>query len=133
MKRNVRWIANILEILIGIALAACAGFDLVDEFWGGMGTALILVGAVLLVRQIRYSVNTSYREKVDVEVNDERNKYISMKAWSWAGYLFVIIAAVATVILKIAGVEELVPIASGSVCLIVLLYWLSYVLLRKKY
>lgn len=133
MKRNVRWVANILEILIGIALAACARFDLVDDFWGGMGTALILVGAILLVRQFRYSTSTSYREKVDVEINDERNKYISMKAWSWAGYSFVIIAAVATIALKIAGIDELVPIASGSVCLIVVLYWLAYVLLRRKY
>ena len=29
--------------------------------------------------------------------------------------------------------EELVPVAAGSVCLMVLLYWLSYLCLQKKY
>lgn len=133
MKRNVRWIASILEILIGIALTICAGAGLADEFWGGMGTALIIVGALQLIRQLRYKTDGDYREKVDVQVSDERNKYLSMKAWSWAGYLFVIIAAVAAIALKIAGFDELVPLASGSVCLIVVLYWLSYVVLRRKY
>lgn len=133
MKRNARWIASIIEILIGIALTICGVAGLTDEFWSGMGTALIILGAIQLVRQIKYKTDKSYQEKVDVAVSDERNKYISMKAWAWAGYLFVIIAAVVAIALKIAGIDELVPFASGSVCLIVILYWLSYVLLRRKY
>ena len=130
---NKRMIASIIEIAIGIVLLIGQLVELVDTFWGGMGVALIFVGAVFLVRQIKYNTNESYRDNVNVEVNDERNKYLSMKAWSWSGYLFVLIAAVAAIVLKILGQETLVYAASGSVCLIVVLYWISYMVLRKKY
>lgn len=130
---NKRWIASILEIVAGLVLLVCNFAGLVDEFWSGMGTALIVVGALFLIRQIRYKTNKTYRESVDVEVNDERNKYLSIKAWSWAGYIFVIISAVAAIVLKIVGRDELVYMASGSVCLIVVLYWLAHVVLRRKY
>jgi uncharacterized membrane protein len=133
MKHPKRIIANIIEILIGICLIICSCVNLLDEFWSGMGGALIAVGALQLFRLLRYSTDKAYQETVDVAVNDERNKYISMKAWSWAGYLFVLIAAVATIVLKVLGYDTLVPIASGCVCLIVILYWLSYLILRKKY
>lgn len=133
MRSNKRLIASIVEIALGAILLVCNLAGLLDEFWSGMGVALIVVGGLLLLRQIKYKTNESYRESVDVEVNDERNKYLSMKAWSWAGYLFVMIAAVGAVVLKIVGQDELVFFASGSVCLIMVLYWLSYVVLRKKY
>jgi len=133
MKNNKRLIACILEIAVGLVLLVCNLAGLLDEFWSGMGVALIVVGGLLLLRQIKYKTNESYRNTVDVEINDERNKYLSMKAWSWAGYLFVMIAAVGAIVLKVVGQDELVFFASGSVCLIVVLYWLSYVVLRKKY
>ena len=133
MKHPKRIIANIMEILIGIGLIICSCANLLDEFWSGMGGALIAVGGLQLFRLLRYSADKAYQEAVDVAVNDERNKYISMKAWSWAGYLFVLIAAVASIVLKILGYDVYVSFASGCVCLILVLYWLSYLILRKKY
>lgn len=133
MKLNKRLIANIAEILIGVALIVCGNAGIIDEFWSGMGTALVIVGALMLVRQIRYSTNETYKENVDVEVNDERNKYLRIKAWSWAGYLFVLIGAFGAIILKIVGLDQYVSFASGSVCLIMVLYWISYWILSRKY
>lgn len=133
MRSNKRLIASIVEIVLGAVLLVCNFADLLDEFWSGMGVALIVVGVLFLMRQIRYKTNETYRDSVDVEVNDERNKYLRMKAWSWAGYLFVLIAAVGAIVLKIAGRDELVFMAGGSVCLIVVLYWLAYVVLSRKY
>lgn len=133
MRSNKRLIASIVEIALGAVLLVCNLAGLLDEFWSGMGVALIVVGVLFLMRQIRYKTNETYRDSVDVEVNDERNKYLRMKAWSWAGYLFVLIAAVGAIVLKIAGRDELVFMAGGSVCLIVVLYWLAYVVLSRKY
>lgn len=130
---NKRFVASILEIVIGAVLVVCSFMDAVDEFWSGLGTAFVIIGILQLIRHIRYRTNEEYKETVDVEVNDERNKYISLKAWSWAGYMFVMIAAVGTIIFKLIGQEEYMMLASGSVCLVVLLYWISYVVLRRKY
>ena len=126
-------IASILEIIIGFSLVTASMFGAVDEFWSGMGTVLLILGVLFLVRAVKYKTNNDYKEKCDIEINDERNKYLSMKAWSWAGYLFVMIAACGTIVLKLAGREDLMMIASGSVCLVMVLYWISYMVLRKKY
>ena len=56
-----------------------------------------------------------------------------MKAWSWSGYLFVMIAAAASIGLKVAGQDQLSIAAGGSVCLLITLYWVSYLFLSRKY
>ncbi len=131
--RKVRMFASILEVIIGITLCVCYFAHLIDEFWSGMGVALIVVGTLFLLRNIKYHTNEKYREEIDLQNTDERNKFLSLKAWSWAGYLFVIIAAVGTIVFKLADKEELMMLASGSICLVICLYWISYVILRKKY
>ena len=133
MKNNKRMIACILEIVIGIVLTVCGVLGIVDSYWSGMGTALVVVGGALLIRHIRYQTDKDYQENMDVEVKDERNKFLAMKAWSWAGYLFVMICAVASIVLKIAGLEQYSVIAGLCVCLLTLLYWGAYMILRKKY
>ena len=131
--RKARLISSILEIVIGVVLCVCYFANLIDEFWSGMGVALIVVGVLFLLRNIKYQTNEKYREEIDTQNTDERNRFIAMKAWSWAGYLFVIIAAVGTIVFKLVGKEELMMLSSGAVCLIVFLYWISYMILRKKY
>ncbi|MBQ6718536.1 MAG: hypothetical protein IJN22_06530 [Clostridia bacterium] len=131
--RKARLISSILEIVIGFVLCVCHFAHRIDEFWSGMGIALIIVGAIFLLRNIKYHKNEKYREEIDLQNNDERNKFISMKAWSWAGYLFVIIAAVGTMIFKFIGKEDLMMLSSGSICIVVFLYWISYMILHKKY
>ena len=132
MKKE-RLIASILEIIVGAALLICSMFELVDEFWSGMGTSLLIIGIIFLIRNIKYKTNEEYREKIDIESNDERNKYISLKAWAWAGYLFVMLGAVGAIVFKLMGKEELMMMASFSVCLIMVFYWISYIFLKKKY
>lgn len=128
-----RWIASIVEIVLGIILWIGGVVGPLDSYWSGMGGGLIGVGIVQLIRQIRYNTNTEYKENFDIEAADERNRFIAMKAWSWAGYLFVMVAAVGSIVCKLIGREDLMMFCSGSVCLIVVLYWISYVVLKRKY
>ena len=93
----------------------------------------LAVGALQVIRQIRYRTNEEYREKFDTESKDERNRFIANKAWAWAGYWFVLIAAVGSIVFKLLGREDLMMLCSGGVCLMILLYWGSYMVLKKKY
>ena len=131
--KNKRLISIILEIAIGIVLTVCGYAGVIDAYWSGMGTALVIVGALMLVRQIRYRIDETYKENVDVEVNDERNQYIRIKAWSWAGYFFVMAGAFGSIIFKILHQDSLSMFAGCSVCLIMVLYWISYLIQKKKY
>ena len=58
---------------------------------------------------------------------------MSIQAWSWAGYLFVMIAACATLVFAIIDKKVLMMAASYSVCIILLLYWVCYLIVRRKY
>ena len=133
MKNSKRTVAYIVYIVLGVALLVLGMLDVVDSFWSGMGGALIAVGAIRAIQLLRYSKDESYREKWDVEVQDERNRFIRNKAWAWAGYLFVLIAAVCTLVFKLLGQDLLSMAASFAVSILVLLYWICYMILKKKY
>ena len=128
-----RMIVQIAEIVAGIILLGLAVAGKVDEFWSGMGGALIGVGTVYLVQTIRYHKNEAYRENVDTERKDERNQFLYMKAWQLTAGWFIMIAAIATFIFKFAGREELMMLCSGGICLMITLYWVCFLYLKKKY
>lgn len=130
---NRRLLVNYLEVTIGLILIIYGRSGFLDDYWSGMGTALVLVGFIMLVRQHRYKTNVEYKEKVDLEVNDERNKYLRRLAWSWTGYLFVLIAAFGSIVFKLLGMDTYSVVAGLTVCLQITLYWISYLVLRRKY
>ncbi len=133
MKDTKRTIIYIIYVLLGALLLGLGIAEIVDEFWSGMGSTLMLIGILRLMRMYRFRKNETYRERVEIEATDERNHFIRSKAWAWAGYLFILIAAVSVIVLKVMGQELLSLAASFSVCLMLLLYWGSYMVLRKKY
>ena len=133
MKFNRRNFLFIFYVLFGLLLQWMGYTGAVDSFWGGVGTSLMLVGILRAVRLYRVSSDEAYREQVEISVADERNRFLKTKAWSWAGYMFTLVAACATIGLKILG-QDLLSLAAGySVCLLILLYWGSYLVLQKKY
>ncbi|MBQ9842074.1 MAG: hypothetical protein IJO42_03070 [Clostridia bacterium] len=131
--KNRRWILSVVYIVLGAALFGVSCLELLDSFWSGMGAALLVVGVLRLIQFIRYRSNPDYQEKMETENKDERNRFLSMKAWSWAGYLFVFIAAIGTIVFKLLAMDQLMMLCSGGLCLLLILYWVSYLILRKKY
>ena len=133
MKENKRIIVSIMWVIIGMVLIGLSFAGIVDEFWSGMGSGLLVVGIIQLVRFYRLKNNEAYREKMEIEASDERNHFIRNKAWAWSGYLFILISAVACIVFKIMGQDLLSMAASGAVCLMLVLYWISYIVLKRKY
>ena len=133
MKQNKRLYVNILWLIIGSILIGLSFAGVVDEYWNGMGMGLAVVGAINLLRIYRLNKNDVYREKMELEASDERNHFIRNKAFAWAGYYFVLIAAVCTIVFKIIGQELLSQAAAYAVCLMLILYWISYMILKRKY
>ena len=130
---NRRMLASVVWMVLGVVLFACGIAGMVDGFWSGMGGGLIGVGVVQLVRMIRYQNNPEYKEAVDTAAKDERNRFLSNKAWAWAGYLYVLAAAVGAFVFKLVGRDELSIFCGSGVAVLVLFYWISYCWLRKKY
>lgn len=128
--KRIAW--HIVCIVLGVVLVIL-GMTKLDSYWSGMGMGLTVVGVLQLIRIFRLRKNEAYREKMEVELSDERNRFLRCKAWAWAGYLFILIAAVSAIVLKAFGQDLLSVAASCMVSLMVLLYWICYLFLRKKY
>ena len=132
MKKNDTIFA-IIWLVLGLPLIGLSIAGLVDSFWSGMGSALVVIGAMRLLRSHRLNKNENYREKMETFETDERFHFLRMKAWSWAGYLFIIIGGISVIVLKVLGQELLSQAASSAVCLMLVLYWGAYFVLKKKY
>ena len=133
MKYDRRMYLSLFWLLLGTVLVVCGMTEVIDSYWCGMGGGFAGVGIAQLIRHIRYRKNDDYREKVDVETNDERNRFLAGKAWAWAGYLFVLVSGVATIALKVMGQDQWSLAASYALCLLLVLYWGSYLVLKRKY
>ena len=130
-KRKI--IVNIIWIVIGAALIAASLIGEENSMLSGMGGGLIGVGIIQLIRGIQYNTSETYREKYDTEASDERNRFLRMKAWSWAGYLLVELCAVACFVCMIMKQYFYAQLAGGGVCLILILYLISYAIIKRKY
>lgn len=133
MRIYRRSLVSIVWIILGVGLNVACYAAKLDEFWSGLGTAFVFVGILQLIRWGKFNKDAQYREKVDIEAKDERNRYIALKAWGWAGYLFVLIGAIACIALRILGQDILSLAASGAVCFVMVLYWAYYFILKRKY
>ena len=134
MYNNKKLALSFFWIVAGIAIVAFSVTEKLDSsFYAGMGGALAAVGVVQAIRNIKYRKNAKYREKINVEVNDERYSFLRMKSWSLTGYLFVMFAAAASIAAAVLG-EKTVQITLGfSVCAVLVIYWVSYLVLSRKY
>ena len=131
--KDKKLIYPIVLLILGLTLVIPAFFGKVDEFWNGMGSALLIVGSLRLLRTIRLHKNEAYREKTETFETDERFHFIRTKAWSWAGYLFIICTGLSVIVFKLLGNDLLSQASSWGVCLMLMLYWGSYFVLKKKY
>ena len=134
MYNNKRLALSIFWVVLGVVLLGLSIAEVLDSsLYSGMGGALITVGVLQIIRNLKYRKDPDYREKIDTEINDERNKYLRMKSWAWTGYMVVLVEAIGVVAAMILGQRTIRLILSYSVCLILVVYWITYLLLSRKY
>ena len=134
MNNNKRLVLSIFWIVLGITLIILSIAEVLDDsVYSGMGGALTAVGALQLMRNLKYRRDPEYREKIDTELGDERNRFLQMKSWSWAGYIAVMVQAAASVAAYFMGQRTVQLVLWYSICLLGLAYWVSWMILSRKY
>ena len=131
--KKYRYIFSIAWIIIGVILVGLSFAEMVDSFWSGMGSALLVVGILQILRFHRFNNNAGYREKIEIAENDERNHFLRNKTWAWTGYVFILTSAVLSIIFRIICQDLLSLYASYSVCFMLVIYWIIYAILKRKY
>ena len=131
---NRKLILSIFWMILGAVLLGLSIAEVLDSsMYAGMGGGLIAVGALQTSRNLRYRKDPEYREKIDTEVSDERNSFLRMKSWSWTGYVVVLVEGVGSIAAMILGKRELQLTLAYSVWLIMVVYWISFFIISKKY
>lgn len=124
---------SIFWMVLGVILFVIGEKCVPDSFWSGMGIGLFVIGTVQTIRWIKYRKDEEYREKFDTQANDERNRFLSGRAWAWSGYASILIGACVGIVFKAMGRDELSMFCFITVCLITMLYWIFYMVLSRKY
>lgn len=133
MYNNRRLALSCFWVISGAALLGLSLAELLDSMYAGMGGGLIAVGILQIARNLKYRKDSAYREKIDTEITDERNRFLRMKSWSWAGYTAILVEGIGLVAAMILGQHMIQMVLSYSVCLILSVYWISYLILSRKY
>lgn len=131
---NKKLALSVFWVVLGAALVALTVYGTLDSsLYSGMGGAIMTVGALQVARNLKYRKDADYRNRVDTELQDERNRFLRMKSWSWAGYVAVLTEAAGSVAAMVLGQHTVQMVLSYSVCLILTAYWVCYLILSKKY
>ena len=134
MYNNKRLILSIFWVVLGLVLFILAEAEILDSsYFSGMGVALAVVGTLQVIRNLRYRKDKEYKEKIDIEVSDERNRFLRLQSWAWTGYIVVLVEAAGTITAAVLGQEIIRQVLSFSVCLIICVYWISWFILSRKY
>ena len=131
---NKRLALSIFWAFLGVVLMVLSITEVLDSsLYSGMGGGLIAVGLLQAGRNLKYRKDPEYREKVDTELHDERNSFLRMKSWAWTGSIVVLAEGLGVIAAMILGQRTIQMILSYSVCLIILVYWITYLILSRKY
>lgn len=123
-----------LFAMIGIIIFVLSEvFHFIDTFWSGMGVGFVILSAIRLIQLYRYQNDNDYAEKINIQNNDERNRFIADKARSMTFYYSILISAILTIVLRIIGYHQESSIFGYIICVQLIIYWLSYLWLKRKY
>ena len=132
-KLKIRLFLAIGYIVIGLAMLVV--FNIIkaeNEFLSSFGFALIVIGIVRIRNYIRITKNEETIIKRQIAETDERNISIANRAKSVAFIVYVIFASVSVIILQLLNKTPLAVILSGTVSVLVLIYWVSYWIISRK-
>lgn len=131
-KLKIRLFFAIAYIALGIVLiATCAFLKCDNDFLTPYGLALIVIGIARIRNHFRITKNEESIRKQQIKENDERNIAIANKAKSIAFFIYILLASVAVIILQALNYPEIATILSYTVCIMLVIYYITYWIVRK--
>ncbi len=121
-------------IIAGLVMIGISFFVKTEgDFLSAFGLAVLVCG-VVRIRNYRIITRSDERIKQqEIAETDERNVLIADRAKSRAFSIYLMVACIAVIVCAFMGNQLLTQVIGFSVCGLVLLYWISYYIIRKKY
>ena len=133
-KLKTRLIVAVSYILLGLVLVAVDLMGQTDNyFYSSFGFALIIMGLLRIFRHRKITADERSIRQQELTESDERSRMISERARSWTFSLTVTLSGAIVLVLSLLGYhDESLPFA-WLVCGMVTVYWICYLIIRKKY
>ena len=133
-KMNQRFAVAVGYILMGTALVVTdilKGFD--NYFFFSFGFALVLMGILRLNKYRKITKNDHTMRKQELAESDERTRMMAERARSWSFSLSITGAGIAVIVLNVLGYQDAAQPFAWYVCGMCVLYWICFIIIRKKY
>ena len=133
-RMKMRTVTMTVYAVIGAALSVFSYIGIIEnDFVRALGAALFLCGIIKAVRYTMIMKDPDKMDKIEIAEQDERNIMLYEKARSLAFAAFITMAGIAVIVLYILNQTLAGLIVAYTVCGYVLLYWICYMIVKRKY
>ncbi|HDR5272238.1 hypothetical protein E8M24_33105 [Bacillus thuringiensis] len=132
VKSRMIWYMALLFIGIIIYISA-EFFEVIDNFWSGIGICFVIVSIIRLIQIGRFKNDAEYAKKLTVKHSDERNHYLANRARSHTFYYSILVEGVTIILFNIMDMSEIAQVIGMVLCGQIIIYWITYFLLKSKY
>lgn len=133
-KMKQRLVIAISYILFGVALTVIAYVTKTENYFlTPFGIAMVIMGVLRIGQYRKITKNDDALRQRELAETDERNRMIAEKARSWAFSFSMLVAGLAVIVLSLLNCPDLAQPLAWFVCLMTVLYWVFYLVARRKY
>jgi len=134
-KKKLKQRLYIAIIYIALGVMMITGIFAIktdNDFISSFGFAMIIMGIVRVRNYFLITKNEETIRKQEILETDERNIAIQNKAKSVTFSIYTLLLATAVIILSLFNMHEIAKWIAYAVLLLVVIYWISYWIIRKK-
>ena len=131
-KLKVRLYYGIGCTVLGV-LMMILGFLRTEEYISSLGLMFLIIGIARVIQYRRITQTEESLRQREIAEKDERNVLLWTKARSLTFTIYSIVLALAVIILRLMEVELIPQILAFCLFTMVLIYWICYFALSRKY
>lgn len=131
-KIKIRMCVGWAEFLFAVVLIAICAYGTNAQI-GMFGTMLAVIALKNIRKNLAYLKNDEKLRKEEIIENDERNISIVNRARSLSFIIFVVILSVLGTVLYALGKADIATLVFEGLCALVIIYWICYIVISRKY
>lgn len=130
---KMRHYVNIFYIILGPVLILIAYLSKSDNtFLYAYGMAMLIMGVIRMISHRKITKNEATMRQREISETYERNRMITERARSWAFSYSIMLAGITVIVLSLLGLHDLAYPFALFVGLMTALYWICWLIVRKK-
>lgn len=129
-KLKSRFYLAIIYVILGITMIATTLTTNTD--CSSFGIVFVVIGIVRIRTYFVITHNEETIRKQQIAETDERNLSIQNNAKSLTFSIYVLLLGIAVIILSILNLPDAAKWTAFSICLLLVIYWITYWIYQKK-